>query len=139
MAKRMVNDAEKVNDLTEYMRQENNKTIIDGNLEVGGNLTVKGTAPGGASLHVYKVKGTAEGNDIYFLWTSDKDNMTTSSMTDELTNKLSSNSGFGMGITAVKDYMGYYNCIITYENGLKVYSEGTHSSDFTISNVYKIY
>ena len=28
MAKRMVNDAEKVNDLTEYMRQENNKTII---------------------------------------------------------------------------------------------------------------
>ena len=68
MAKRMVNDAEKVNDLTEYMRQENNKTIIDGNLEVGGNLTVKGTAPGGASLHVYKVKGHANsGFDVYFL------------------------------------------------------------------------
>ena len=29
MAKRMVNDAEKVNDLTEYMRQENNKTILE--------------------------------------------------------------------------------------------------------------
>ena len=139
MAKRMVNEAEEVNKLTKYVRQENNKTIIDGNLEVGGNLTVKGTAPGGASLHVYKVKGTAEGNDIYFLWTCDKDNMTTSSMTDELTYKLSSGSGFGMGITAVKDYMGYYNCIITYEGGLKAYSEGTHSSDFTISNVYKIY
>ena len=140
MAKRMVNDAEKVNDLTEYMRQENNKTIIDGNLEVGGNLTVKGTAPGGASLHVYKVKGHANsGFDVYFLWTSDKDNMTTSSMTDELTYKLSSGSGFGMGITAVKDYMGYYNCTVTYEGGLKVYSEGTHSADLTISNVYKIY
>ena len=139
MAKRMVNEAEEVNKLTEYVRQENNKTIIDGNLEVGGNLTVKGTAPGGASLHVYKVKGTAEGNDIYFLWTSDKDNMTTSSMTDELTYKLSSGSGFGMGITAVKDYMGYYNCILTYDGGLKVYSEGTHSAEFTINTVYKIY
>ena len=139
MAKRMVNEAEEVNKLTEYVRQENNKTIIDGNLEVGGNLTVKGTAPGGASLHVYKVKGTAEGNDIYFLWTSDKDNMTTSSMTDELTYKLSSGSGFGMGITAVKDYMGYYNCILTYDGGLKVYSEGTHSADLTINTVYKIY
>ena len=139
MAKRMVNDAEKVNDLTKYMRQENNKTIIDGNLEVGGNLTVKGTAPGGASLHVYKVKGQAEGSDIYFLWTSDKDNMTTSSMTDELTYKLSSGSGFNMGITAVKDYMGYYNCVITYDGGLKAYSEGTHSADFTINTVYKIY
>ena len=139
MAKRMVNDAEKVNDLTEYMRQENNKTIIDGNLEVGGNLTVKGTAPGGASLHVYKVKGTAEGNDIYFLWTSDKDNMTTTSMALELANKLSNSSGFGMGITAVKDYMGYYNCIVTYDGGLKVYSEGTHSADLTINTVYKIY
>lgn len=139
MAKRMVNDAERVNDLTEYMRQENNKTIIDGNLEVGGNLTVKGTAPGGASLHVYKVKGTSEGNDIYFLWTCDKDNMTVQGMTDELTYKLSSGSGFGMGITAVQDYMGYYNCIITYDGGLKVYTQGTHSSDFTISTVYKIY
>ena len=113
MAKRMVNDAEKVNDLTEYMRQENNKTIIDGNLEVGGNLTVKGTAPGGASLHVYKVKGHANsGFDVYFLWTSDKDNMTTSSMTNELTYKLSSGSGFGMGIPAVMDRMGYDFCVV---------------------------
>ena len=139
MAKRMVNDAEKVNDLTEYMRQENNKTIIDGNLEVGGNLTVKGTAPGGASLHVYKVKGTAEGNSIYFLWTCDKDNMTTTSMALELANKLSNSSGFGMGIPAIKDYMGYYNCTVTYDGGLKAYSEGTHSADMTINTVYKIY
>ena len=140
MAKRMVNDAEKVNDLTEYMRQENNKTIIDGNLEVGGNLTVKGTAPGGASLHVYKVKGHSNsGFDVYFLWTSDKDNMTTSSMADELTYKLSSGSGFGMGIPAVQNYMGYYFCTVTYEGGLKVYTEGTHSADLTINTVYKIY
>ena len=139
MAKRMVNEAEEVNKLTEYVRQKGNKTIIGGNLEIDGNLSVKGSAPGGASLHVYKVKGTAEGNDIYFLWTCDKDNMTTSSMRDELTYKLSSGSGFGMGIPAVKDYMGYYNCIITYDGGLKVYSEGTHSADFTISTVYKIY
>ena len=139
MAKRMVNDAEKVNDLTEYMRQEENKTIIDGNLEVGGNLTVKGTAPGGASLHVYKVKGTAEGNAVCFLWTCDKDNMTTSSMTNELTYKLSSDSGFGMGIPAVQDYMGYYNCTVCYDGGLKVYTEGTHSADLTINTVYKIY
>lgn len=97
------------------------------------------SSKGGASLHVYKVKGTAEGNNIYFLWTCDKDNMTAQGMADELTNKLSSSLGFGMGITAVKDYMGYYNCIITYEGGLKAYTEGTHSSDFTISNVYKIY
>jgi len=139
MAKRMVNDAGEVNKITKHVRQEGNKTVIGGNLEVDGNLTVTGTAPGGGSLHVYKVKGTAEGNDIYFLWTSDKDNMTTSSMTDELTYKLSSGSGFSMGITAVKDYMGYYNCILTYDGGLKVYSDGTHSADFTISTVYKIY
>ena len=139
MAKRMVNDAEKVNDLTEYMRQENNKTIIDGNLEVGGNLTVKGTAPGGASLHVYKVKGTAEGNEIYFLWTCSADNMTTTSMALEIANKLSNSSGFGMGIPAIQNYMGYYTCTVTYDGGLKVYTEGTHSADLTISTVYKIY
>ena len=139
MAKRMVNDAEKVNDLTEYMRQEENKTIIDGNLEVGGNLTVKGTAPGGASLHVYKVKGTAEGNEIYFLWTCSADNMTTTSMALEIANKLSDSSGFGMGIPGIQNYMGYYTCTVTYEGGLKVYTEGTHSADMTINTVYKIY
>ena len=139
MAKRMVNDAEKVNDLTEYMRQENNKTIIDGNLEVGGNLTVKGTAPGGASLHVYKVKGHANsGFDVYFLWTSDKDNMTTSSMTDELTYKLSSGSGFGMGIPAVKDQMGYDFCVVAYSGGLQAGTGGS-MSDMTLKTVYKIY
>ena len=139
MAKRMVNDAEKVNDLTEYMRQENNKTIIDGNLEVGGNLTVKGTAPGGASLHVYKVKGTANsGFDVYFLWTCDKDNMTTSSMTDELTYKLSSGSGFGMGIPAIKEQMGYDFCVVAYSGGLQAGSAGS-MSDMTINTVYKIY
>ena len=139
MAKRMVNDAEKVNDLTEYMRQENNKTIIDGNLEVGGNLTVKGTAPGGASLHVYKVKGHANsGFDVYFLWTSDKDNMTTSSMTDELTYKLSSGSGFGMGIPAVMDRMGYDFCVVAYSGGLQA-GTGSSMSDMTLNTVYKIY
>ena len=137
MAKRMVNEAEEVNKLTEYIRQEGNKTIIGGNLEVDGNLSVNGSTPGG--LHVYKVKGTAEGNEIYFLWTCDKDNMTTSSMTNELTYKLSSGSGFGMGIPAIQSYMGYYNCAVTYEGGLKVYTEGTHSADLTISTVYKIY
>ena len=97
------------------------------------------SSKGGAGLHVYKVKGTAEGNNIYFLWTCDKDNMTAQGMTDELTHKLSSSSGFGMGITAIKDYMGYYTCTVTYEGGLKVYTEGTHSADLTISTVYKIY
>ena len=139
MAKRMVNDAGEVNKITKHVRQEGNKTVIGGNLEVDGNLTVTGTAPGGGSLHVYKVKGTAEGNDIYFLWTCDKDNMTTTSMALELANKLSNSSGFGMGITAVKDYMGYYNCTVTYDGGLKVYTEGTHSADMTINTVYKIY
>ena len=139
MAKRMVNDAEKVNDLTEYMRQENNKTIIDGNLEVGGNLTVKGTAPGGASLHVYKVKGTANsGFDVYFLWTSDKDNMTVQNMTDELTYKLSSGSGFGMGIPAVMDRMGYDFCVVAYSGGLQAGTGGS-MSDMTLNTVYKIY
>lgn len=52
MAKRMVNDAEEVNKLTDYVRQEGNKTIIGGNLTVDGNLTVNGTAPGGG-LHLY--------------------------------------------------------------------------------------
>ena len=139
MAKRMVNDAGEVNKITKHVRQEGNKTIVGGNLEVNGNLTVTGTAPGGASLHVYKVKGTAEGNEIYFLWTSDKDNMTTSSMTDELTYKLSSGSGFGMGIPAIQNYMGYYNCTVCYDGGLKVYTEGTHSADLTLNTVYKIY
>ena len=139
MAKRMVNDAEKVNDLTEYMHQENNKTIIDGNLEVSGNLTVKGTAPGGASLHVYKVKGTANsGFDVYFLWTSDKDNMTVQNMTDELTYKLSSGSGFGMGIPAVMDRMGYDFCVVAYSGGLQAGTGGS-MSDMTLNTVYKIY
>lgn len=139
MAKRMVNDAEEVNKITNYVRQEGNKTIIGGNLAVDGNLTVNGTAPGGASLHVYKVKGAAEGNEIYFLWTCDTDNMTVQAMTDELGYKLSSGSGFGMGIPAVQNYMGYYNCIVAYVGGLKVYTEGTHSADLTINAVYKIY
>lgn len=137
MAKRMVNEAEEVNKLTEYVRQEGNKTIIGGNLEVEGNLAVNGSTPGG--LHVYKVKGTAEGNEIYFLWTCDSDNMTVQSMTDELAFKLSSGSGFSMGIPAIKDQMGYYTCTVTYEGGLKVYTEGTHSAELTINNVYKIY
>ena len=139
MAKRMVNDAGEVNKITEHVRQEGNITIIGGNLEVDGNLTVKGTAPGGASLHVYKVKGTANGGfDVYFLWTSDKDNMTTSSMTDELTYKLSSGSGFGMSIPAVKDQMGYEFCVVDYSGGLRA-GAGTSMSDMTINTVYKIY
>ena len=139
MAKRMVNEAEEVNKLTEYVRQEDNKTIIGGNLEVDGNLSVKGSAPGGASLHVYKVKGHSNGGfDVCFLWTSDKDNMTASSMTDELTYKLSSGSGFGMGIPAVKDQMGYEFCVVDYSGGLRAGS-GTSMSDMTINTVYKIY
>ena len=139
MAKRMVNEAEEVNKLTEYVRQEGNKTIIGGNLEIDGDLSVTGTAPGGASLHVYKVKGTANsGFDVYFLWTCDKDNMTVSSMTDELTYKLSSGSGFGMGIPAVKDQMGYDFCVVAYSGGLQAGTGGS-MSDMTINNVYKIY
>ena len=139
MAKRMVNDAEEVNKITEHVRQEGKNTIIGGSLTVNGNLTVKGTAPGGASLHVYKVKGHSNsGFDVYFLWTSDKDNMTTSSMTDELTYKLSSGSGFGMGIPAVKDQMGYEFCVVDYSGGLRAGS-GTSMSDMTINTVYKIY
>ena len=137
MAKRMVNEAEEVNKLTEYVRQEGNKTIIGGNLEVDGNLSVSGSAPGG--LHVQKVKGHANsGFDVYFLWTSDKDNMTTSSMTDELTYKLSSGSGFGMGIPAVKDQMGYDFCVVAYSGGLQA-GTGSNMSDMTINTVYKIY
>ena len=139
MAKRMVNDAEEVNKITEYVRQEGNKTIVGGNLTVDGNLSVKGSAPGGASLHVYKVKGHANsGFDVYFLWTSDKDNMTTSSMTNELTYKLSSGSGFGMGIPAVIDRMGYEFCVIDYSGGLRA-GTGTDMSDMTLNTVYKIY
>lgn len=139
MAKRMVNDAEKVNDLTEYMRQENNKTIIDGNLEVGGNLTVKGKAPGGKSLYVYKVKGIAEGNPIYFLWNTTDAAADAMSIKRELVYKLSTGSSFNMGIPAIQDYMGYYNCVVAYSDGLKVYTEGTHSADLTIDTVYRIY
>ena len=137
MAKRMVNEAEEVNKLTEYVRQEGNKTIIGGNLDVDGNLSVNGSTPGG--LHVYKVKGHVNsGFDVYFLWTSDKDNMTTSSMTDELTYKLSSGSGFGMGIPAVKDQMGYDFCVVAYSGGLQA-GTGSSMSDMTINTVYKIY
>ena len=137
--KRMVENAEELGKLSEYMRQEGNKTIVGGNLEVDGNLTVKGSAPGGSSLHVYKVKGQSNsGFDVYFLWTSDKDNMTTSSMTDELTYKLSSGSGFGMGIPAVKDQMGYDFCVVAYSGSLQVGTGGS-MSDMTINTVYKIY
>ena len=137
--KRMVENAEELGKLSEYMKQEGNKTIVGGNLEVGGNLTVKGTAPGGASLHVYKVKGTANGGfDVCFLWTCSADNMTVQSMTDELTYKLSSGSGFTMGIPAVKDQMGYEFCVVDYSGGLRAGS-GTSMSDMTINTVYKIY
>ena len=125
--------------IKDFVKQNDKTTEFGGNVEINGNLKVNGSAPAGASLHVYKVKGTADGNEIYFLWTCDKDNMTTSSMTNELTNKLSSGSGFGMGIPAIQSYMGYYNCTVTYEGGLKVYTEGTHSADLTINTVYKIY
>ena len=97
------------------------------------------SSKGGGSLHVYKVKGHENsGSDVYFLWTSDKDNMTTSSMTDELTYKLSSGSGFEMGIPAVKDQMGYDFCVVAYSGGLQA-GTGSNMSDMTISNVYKIY
>ena len=97
------------------------------------------SSTGGASLHVYKVKGTANsGFDFYFLWTCESDNMTTSSMTDELTYKLSSGSGFGMAIPAVKDQMGYDFCAIDYSGGLRAGS-GTSMSDMTLTSVYKIY
>lgn len=97
------------------------------------------SSKGGASLHVYKVKGRANsGFDVYFLWTCDKDNMTTSSMTDELTYKLSSGSGFDMGIPAVKDQMGYDFCVIAYSGGLQAGTGGS-MSDLTINTVYKIY
>ena len=120
----MVNDAGEVNKITKHVRQEGNKTVIGGNLEVDGNLTVKGTANSGF--------------DVCFLWTSDKDNMTTSSMRDELTYKLSSGSGFGMGIPAVKDQMGYEFCVVDYSGGLRA-GTGTSMSDMTINTVYKIY
>ena len=140
MAKRMVNDAGEVNKITKHVRQEGNKTVIGGNLEVDGNLSVTGTAPGGGSLHVYKVKGHANAAfDVDFLWTCDSDNITTSSMTNELTYKLSSGSGFGMGIPAVKDQMGYEFCTIAYSGGLVAYTNGTSSSDLTLTNVYMIY
>ena len=133
MAKRMVNDAEEVNKITEHVRQEGKNTIV------GGNLTVKGSAPGGASLHVYKVKGTANsGFDVYFLWTCTNDNMTVQGMTDELTYKLSSGSGFGMGIPAVMDRMGYDFCVVAYSGGLQA-GTGSNMSDMTINTVYKIY
>ena len=140
MAKRMVNEAEELNKLTEYVRQEGNKTIIGGNLEVDGNLTVNGTAPGGASLHVYKVKGTSnDGSEVSFLWTCSNDNMSISSMESELSYKLSSGSGFGMAIPAIRDQIGYYNCAVAYNSGLVVYTEGTSSNDLTLNTVYKIY
>lgn len=139
MAKRMVNEAEEVNKLTEYVRQEGKKTIIGGNLEVDGDLTVNGKAPGGESLHVYKVSGTGnDGATIYFLWTCNRDDMTASSMTAELNYKLSSGSGFGMGIPAMREQITYYNCLVVYDGGLKVYYDGS-GADLTINTVYKIY
>ena len=64
--------------------------------------------------------------------------MTTSSMTDELTYKLSSGSGFGMGIPAVMDRMGYDFCVVAYSGGLQA-GTGSNMSDMTINTVYKIY
>lgn len=139
MAKRMVNDAEEVNKLTDYVRQEGNKTIIGGNLAVDGNLTVNGTAPGGASLHVYKVKGSGGTfGEITFLWTCSTDNMTVSSMISELSYMLSSGSGFGMGIPACAESSGSYDTVIVADGGSTVY-RGSQSASLTINTVYKIY
>ena len=139
--KRMISTkaAETAERIKDFVKQTSNTTEFGGNVKIDGNLLVNGSAPGGASLHVYKVKGHANGGfDVYFLWTSDKDNMTTSSMTDELTYKLSSGSGFSMGIPAVKDQIGYDFCVVAYSGGLQA---GTSSSmsDMTINTVYKIY
>ena len=65
--------------------------------------------------------------------------MTLKSMQAELSSKLSNDYDFNIGIPAIKDDMGYYTCTVTYESGLKVYTDGTHSADLTISDIYKIY
>lgn len=140
MAKRMVNDAGEVNKITEHVRQEGNKTIIGGNLEVDGNLTVNGTAPGGKSLYVYKVKGrTNSGFDVYFLWNTTDAAATTTSLKRELVYKLSAGSSFNMGIPAVKDQMGYDFCVVAYTGDSLQAGTGSNMSDMTINTVYRIY
>lgn len=137
MAKRMVNEAEEVNKLTEYVRQEDNKTIIGGNVEIDGNLSVNGSTPGG--LHVYKIKGTSTLGEVAFLWTSSTDNMTVQDMINELSYKLSSGSGFSMGIPAsLEETGGNYNVGIVADGGATVYL-GSQSGAITLTTVYKIY
>ena len=139
--KRMISTkaAETAEGIKDFVKQNGKTTEFGGNVEIDGNLKVNGSAPGGASLHVYKVKGHANsGFDVYFLWTCDKDNMTTSSMTDELIYKLSSGSGFSMGIPAIKDQMGYDFCVVAYSGGLQAGTGGS-MSDMTLNTVYKIY
>lgn len=139
MAKRMVNEAEEVNKLTEYVRQEGNKTIIGGNLEVDGNLSVNGSTPGG--LHVYKCryKTTDTSVEFDFLWFTTLNGATQSQITNELNYKLSSGSGFGFSIPVVMNNIGYYNAVLAYDGGLKLYENGTTSHDITSENLYQIY
>ena len=136
--KRMISTkaAETAEGIKDFVKQNGKTTEFGGNVEIDGNLKVNGSAPGGASLHVYKVEGTSTLGTVFFLWTCDKDNMTVSGMNNELSYKLSSGSGFGMGIPACLETSGSYsNCIV---DASSVYL-GSQTQSYTISTVYKIY
>lgn len=142
MAKRMVNDAEVINNITEYVRQEGNKTIIGGNMEVDGNLTVNGTAPGGG--HVYALLDGSQGTYSFCAMVPLAEEA--SNATELITKwKAASHSNyisaFGDGASGMVIGLNFSSLSAPTVNGAMRSAEGTWSESFSLGscNIYKIY
>lgn len=136
--KRMISTkaAETAEGIKDFVKQNGKTTEFGGNVEIDGNLKVNGSAPG--ALYVYKVKGSVSGGEVSFLWICATDNMTVSDMVSELAYKLSSGSGFGMGIPASLEESGSFrNCIVA-NGGSTAYFDNAEN-ELTLTDVYKIY
>ena len=137
MAKRMVNDAEEVNKITEHVRQEGNKTVIGGNLEVTGDLTVNGSAPGGSSVHRYKCLCLRSDNKQYvgFFWDTQTDTTDATTLSMEIANVLRQTPA--TGIAGTNSSGAVYGIRAKYSGGPEL-SLGADNVDLTLS-IVKLY
>lgn len=143
MAKRMVNEAEELNKLTEYVRQEGNKTIIGGNMEIDGNLSVNGTAPGGGG-HMYALLNGNQSTYSFCAMVPIAEEATNA--TDLITKwKAESHSNyisaFGDGSSGLVMGLNLSSLSTPTVNGVMRSTEGVWSESFSLGSciIYKIY
>lgn len=141
--KRMISTkaAETAEGIKDFVKQNGKTTEFGGNVEIDGKLTVNGQTSGLPGLHVYKCRyKTTDTNVTFdFLWFTNDKAATQTSIYNELIYKLSSGSGFSMAIPVVMDNAGYYNAVLAYDGGLKLYENGTTSHEVTYDSLYLIY